>query len=86
MTLNGPASSSVCCRDLSKVGEEQAPEDAEDGPPELLFIHGGHTAKISELAWNPSKEDEWVIASAAEDNILQVFRRNAACVLNAVGG
>ena len=57
---------------MSKVGEEQAPEDAEDGPPELLFIHGGHTSKISDLCWNPSKEDEWVIASAAEDNILQV--------------
>src|SRR4051812_40621210 len=26
--------------DLSKIGEEQTPEDAEDGPPELLFIHG----------------------------------------------
>lgn len=33
--------------DLSKIGEEQSSEDAEDGPPELLFIHGGHTAKIS---------------------------------------
>lgn len=33
--------------DLSKIGEEQTPEDNEDGPPELLFIHGGHTAKIS---------------------------------------
>jgi len=60
--------------DLSKVGEEQAPEDAEDGPPELLFIHGGHTSKISDLSWNPSKEDEWVIASAAEDNILQIWQ------------
>jgi hypothetical protein len=29
------------------TGEEQTAEDAEDGPPELLFIHGGHTAKIS---------------------------------------
>jgi hypothetical protein len=29
------------------AGEEQTAEDAEDGPPELLFIHGGHTAKIS---------------------------------------
>jgi hypothetical protein len=29
------------------IGEEQTAEDAEDGPPELLFIHGGHTAKIS---------------------------------------
>jgi len=60
--------------DMSKVGEEQAPEDAEDGPPELLFIHGGHTSKISDLCWNPSKEDEWVIASAAEDNILQIWQ------------
>ena len=24
--------------DLSKIGEEQSPEDAEDGPPELLVI------------------------------------------------
>lgn len=28
--------------DLSKIGEEQSLEDADDGPPELLFIHGGH--------------------------------------------
>ena len=48
----------------------QTPEDAEDGPPELLFIHGGHTAKISDFAWNGN--DEWVVASVAEDNILQV--------------
>jgi hypothetical protein len=50
----------------------QTNEDAEDGPPELLFIHGGHTSKISDFAWNPS--DDWVIASVAEDNILQVRR------------
>lgn len=24
--------------DLSKIGEEQSPEDADDGPPELLVI------------------------------------------------
>ena len=44
--------------DLSKIGEEQTTEDAEDGPPELLFIHGGHTAKISDFSWNPN--DPWV--------------------------
>lgn len=32
--------------DLAKIGEEQSKEDAEDGPPELLFIHGGHTSKV----------------------------------------
>ena len=56
--------------DLSRIGAEQTAEDAEDGPPELLFIHGGHTAKISDFAWN--SHDDWVIASIAEDNILQV--------------
>jgi histone-binding protein RBBP4 len=58
--------------DLSRVGEEQSPEDAEDGPPELLFVHGGHTAKISDFAFNGG--DEWVMASVAEDNILQVWQ------------
>ncbi len=104
--------------DLSKIGEEQLPEDAEDGPPELLFIHGGHTAKVrvrlffppthpptsvhgplssylpshlptllflhpthppthplpqvSDISWN--KEDPWIMASVAEDNILQIWQ------------
>ena len=57
--------------DLSKIGEEQSAEDAEDGPPELLFIHGGHTAKISDFSWNPN--DPWVICSVSEDNIMQVI-------------
>jgi len=57
--------------DLSKIGEEQSPEDAEDGPPELLFIHGGHTAKVADFAWNAN--DPWVICSVAEDNVLQVW-------------
>lgn len=61
--------------DLSKIGEEQSAEDAEDGPPELLFIHGGHTAKISDFSWNPN--DPWVICSVSEDNIMQVRMINA---------
>lgn len=58
--------------DVSKVGDEQSPEDAEDGPPELLFVHGGHTANVSEFSWNLT--DDWVIASVAEDNILQIWQ------------
>ena len=85
--------------DLSKIGEEQTPEDAEDGPPELLFIHGGHTAKIADFDWNGAPRgrpapaprappapaphrrrdaragtENWVVASVAEDNILQVWQ------------
>lgn len=58
--------------DLARIGEEQTEEDAEDGAPELLFIHGGHTNKISDFSWNLN--DPWVIASAAEDNIVQVWQ------------
>jgi len=58
--------------DLSRIGEEQTPEDAEDGPPELLFIHGGHTDKIADFSWNTN--DEWVIASVADDNVLQIWQ------------
>jgi histone-binding protein RBBP4 len=58
--------------DLSKIGEEQSAEDIEDGPPELLFIHGGHTAKISDFSWNPN--EAWIICSVSEDNIMQVWQ------------
>ncbi|KAL0422319.1 UNVERIFIED_CONTAM: WD-40 repeat-containing protein MSI1 [Sesamum latifolium] len=58
--------------DLSRIDEEQTPEDGEDGPSELLFIHGGHTSKISDFSWNPC--EDWVIASVAEDNILQIWQ------------
>lgn len=57
---------------FSRIDAEQTPEDAEDGPPELLFIHGGHTSKISDFSWNPC--EDWVIASVAEDNILQIWQ------------
>jgi len=58
--------------DLSKIGEEQSADDIEDGPPELLFIHGGHTAKISDFSWNPN--EAWIICSVSEDNIMQVWQ------------
>ncbi|KAF7191886.1 Histone acetyltransferase [Pseudocercospora fuligena] len=58
--------------DLSKGGAEQTPEDAEDGPPEMLFMHGGHTNRISDFSWN--KNDPWVMCSTGEDNLVQVWR------------
>ncbi|TLD21377.1 hypothetical protein PspLS_09200 [Pyricularia sp. CBS 133598] len=58
--------------DLSRVGEEQQPDDAEDGPPELLFMHGGHTNHLADFSWNPN--EPWMVCSAAEDNLLQVWK------------
>ncbi|KRY13279.1 putative histone-binding protein Caf1 [Trichinella patagoniensis] len=58
--------------DLSKIGDEQTADDAIDGPPELLFIHAGHTAKISDFSWG--LQNPWMIASVSEDNILQLWQ------------
>ncbi|GFY89846.1 transducin family protein [Actinidia rufa] len=58
--------------DLDRIGDEQLEGEAEDGPPELLFSHGGHKAKISDFSWN--KNEPWVISSVAEDNSLQVWQ------------
>jgi WD40 repeat protein len=43
--------------DLSRIGQELSEDDAGDGAPELLFVHGGHTAKVSDFSWNPN--DPW---------------------------
>ncbi|CAA6655999.1 unnamed protein product [Spirodela intermedia] len=58
--------------DLCRIGDEQSAEDADDGPPELLFSHGGHTGNISEFSWNPNVP--WLVSSVAEDNILQAWQ------------
>ena len=57
---------------MTRIGSEQDPEDAEDGPPELIFIHGGHTDKIVDIAWN--QNEQWLMASVADDNTLQVWQ------------
>eukprot|EP00252_Welwitschia_mirabilis_P023960 TRINITY_DN6926_c0_g1_i1.p1 TRINITY_DN6926_c0_g1~~TRINITY_DN6926_c0_g1_i1.p1 ORF type:complete len:429 (+),score=97.16 TRINITY_DN6926_c0_g1_i1:23-1309(+) len=66
------ADKNIMVWDLNRIGEEQTAEEAEDGPPELLFIHGGHTDKVSDFSWNPN--DDRVIASVAEDNVLQIWQ------------
>lgn len=62
----------VCIWDLSLTGAVLSEEDAKDGPPELLFLHGGHTDNVFDMAWNPSELFE--IASVSEDNILQIWQ------------
>eukprot|EP00331_Platyophrya_macrostoma_P010464 CAMPEP_0176415760 /NCGR_PEP_ID=MMETSP0127-20121128/5983_1 /TAXON_ID=938130 /ORGANISM="Platyophrya macrostoma, Strain WH" /LENGTH=400 /DNA_ID=CAMNT_0017795787 /DNA_START=6 /DNA_END=1208 /DNA_ORIENTATION=- len=58
--------------DMTKIGQDQKGEDALDGPPELLFIHGGHRAKIPDFSWNLN--DPMLFASVEEENnILHVW-------------
>lgn len=82
--------------DLSRIGEEQLPDDLEDGPPELyeiflnlsasalllissrLFMHGGHTNHLSDFSWNLN--EPWIVCSAAEDNLIQIWKVAEAIV------
>lgn len=61
--------------DLGNIGADMSNsmDNAPDSnlPSELLFIHGGHTDKISDFSWNPN--EEWVMASVADNNVLQVW-------------
>lgn len=63
----------VAIWDLSRIGMEQSEEDAEDGPPELLFLHGGHCSKVSDFSWLGAGVGEWTVSSVSEDNVLQVW-------------
>jgi WD40 repeat protein len=62
----------VCIWDISAIGQEQDEEDAEDGPPELMFTHAGHTEKVHEAAWCPGTE--WLMGSVADDEVLMVWQ------------
>jgi len=55
-------------------GDGSGDEEADNAPPELLFVHGGHTDKIADISWNPNAGEEWMAASVADDNILQIWQ------------
>ncbi|KAI5181032.1 histone-binding protein RBBP4 [Nematocida sp. AWRm80] len=57
---------------LDMIGDEITEEEREDGPPELMFVHGGHTDTVCDISWNP--HEPWEIASVADDNILQIWQ------------
>lgn len=57
--------------DLTKIGEEQQQEDAEDGCPELFMMHAGHTGAVTDLTWCPYKE--WTLGSVSDDNIVHLW-------------
>lgn len=37
-----------------------------------LFMHGGHTNHLADFSWN--KNAPWVVCSAAEDNLIQIWK------------
>ncbi|EGR27354.1 multicopy suppressor of ira1, putative, partial [Ichthyophthirius multifiliis] len=65
----------VIAWDLKRCGQEIKNEDLQDGAPELLFMHSGHTEKVSDFSWNSN--EEFLIASVEENNMLQVWQMNS---------
>lgn len=59
---------------IFKIGKEQTQDDAEDGAPELFFMHGGHTSEVTDFSWNPNLP--WLLGSCADDNIVQLWSVN----------
>ncbi|KAL0079471.1 WD40-repeat-containing domain protein [Phycomyces blakesleeanus] len=58
--------------DMARIGDEQTAEEARNGPPELLYVHGGHKSRISDFGWNPASP--WTLASTADDNVVQLWK------------
>ena len=47
-------------------------EEAKIAPPELIFVHGGHTETISDFSWHP--DEPWLMCSVSENNYVQVWK------------
>ncbi|KAF0268247.1 hypothetical protein FOG48_02665 [Hanseniaspora uvarum] len=58
--------------DINKIGNEQTPDDAEDGVPEKLFVHGGHRSIINDFSLHPSIP--WLTVSTEEENYTQIYK------------
>ncbi|KJP89018.1 hypothetical protein AK88_01310 [Plasmodium fragile] len=58
--------------DTNKIGIEQTYEDSQDGPPELIFIHGSHASNILDYSLNSSYS--MMISSISEDNTLHIWQ------------
>lgn len=58
--------------DISAIGAHQTHEEAMEGPPELLFIHGGHFDNILDFSWNLT--EPWLLSSVSQDNVIQVWQ------------
>ena len=40
------------CDGCSRINEMLPKEEFQDGPPELLFLHAGHTSRVSDICWS----------------------------------
>ena len=80
--ISGGADRRIIVWDIMEIGSEQVRDDAEDGSPEIMMVHAGHKSPINDISINDSIP--WLIASAEEDNIVQIWKCSSK--LPRVGG
>ena len=44
----------VCIWNVEWIGREQSEREQVEGPPELMFVHGGHQKRVNDISWNPT--------------------------------
>ena len=60
--------------DIAKMDQPAQDDGDVNAPPELSFLHAGHISRVSDLVWNPSLEDEWLLATCDMTNCLQIWK------------
>lgn len=59
--------------DISRCGADMKSEDVQDGPPELLFVHGGHKGTVDDFSWDHN--NEFMLASVENQcSVMQVWQ------------
>lgn len=61
---------------------EQRPDEAEDGVPELIFTHSGHTSPVIDLSCMESNLSTTTFASISENNYLHIWNPGEAMFLS----
>lgn len=60
--------------DLAKTSLPLTYSEDEVAPPEVSFVHIGHVGRVTDVAWNASKTEGWLLASADTTNGLHMYR------------
>lgn len=70
--------------DLEKVNAPDEYDEDDCAPVELSFLHLGHLGRVTDIAWNPSLDEDWMIASCDTVNQLHYYRPRSDVVYDYV--
>ncbi|KAJ1610548.1 putative histone deacetylase subunit [Cryptosporidium canis] len=81
LLASASSDSTVSIWDLSRIGMEQRPDEAEDGVPELIFTHSGHTSPVIDLSCATNNLST-TFATISENNYLHIWNPGEAMFLS----